>query len=166
MEDLVGIGLRVTVMYGYALLIMRLAGKRSVAHLAPIDFLVGLVLGDMFDDVIWAEVPLAQGLVAFTTIVFLHSMVAFVTYRSQRAEAVICSAPTPVVRAGKLLEAGLQHERTPAREVEAGLRLCQVESIQEVQQANWEPSGELSVTRIEAAKPAHKKDLATLRQLV
>ena len=68
-QELIGIALRVSVMYLYVLAIMRLSGKRSLGAITPFDFVVTVIVGDMFDDVFWAEVPLSKGLVGVTTIV-------------------------------------------------------------------------------------------------
>ena len=74
----VGIALRVTIMYLYALALVRLAGKQSLGQLTGMDFVVTLIIGDLFDDVFWVEVPIVQGLVAFATVVFVHMLVTFV----------------------------------------------------------------------------------------
>jgi uncharacterized membrane protein YcaP (DUF421 family) len=165
MEDLIGIAVRVSVMYVYALLILRLAGKRSIANLSALDLIVGLVIGDMFDDVIWAEIPLAQGMLGMTTFVLLHSLVTFASYKSQRFDELVNSAPTRVIAGGRLLREGLAKERTPAGEVEMGLRLLQEDKLDEVKTGQWEPSGELSVEKHERAKPVQKRDLAALRKV-
>ncbi len=49
--DLTGIALRVSVMYIFALVLVRMAGKQSLGQLTPMDFVVTLIIGDLFDDV-------------------------------------------------------------------------------------------------------------------
>ena len=61
--DLTGIILRVSVMYLYALALLRISGKQSVDHLTALDFLITLIIGDLFDDIFWAEVTIPHGLV-------------------------------------------------------------------------------------------------------
>ena len=50
--DLTGIVFRVSVMYLYALALLRISGKQSVSHLTTLDFIVTLIIGDLFDDAI------------------------------------------------------------------------------------------------------------------
>lgn len=55
--------------YVVLLLLLRLAGARSVKHASPLDFVVALIVGDLIDDALWAEVPIAQFIVASATLV-------------------------------------------------------------------------------------------------
>jgi uncharacterized membrane protein YcaP (DUF421 family) len=165
MQDLLGIALRILVIYLYALFILRLSGKRSVGSLSALDLLVGLIVGDMFDDVIWAEIALAQGLVGMTTVVLLHSLVAWASWKSRGVDQLVNSTPTPVVKNGKMLAGNLQRERTPAPDVEMSMRLKGEDKLEEIQEACWEHSGNLSLRKFEAAKPVQKRDLAALRKV-
>lgn len=165
MLDLVGIALRVSVMYVYALLLLRLSGKTSITALTPLDFIVSLVVGDLFDDVIWAEVPLAQGVVAVSTVVLLHTLLTLVIWCQAALHDLVCSTPTRVIDASRLLPDGLARERTPAAEVLMEMRLLGEDKLEAVGQAYWEPSGQMSVLKNETARPAQKRDLAALRQI-
>jgi uncharacterized membrane protein YcaP (DUF421 family) len=165
MQDLLGIALRISIMYLYALALLRLSGKRSLHHLSPLDFLIGLVLGDLFDDAIWAEVPLAQALVAFVTIVLLHIFVTYLTYRSAAAHRLVESTRTEIFRMGKWIEAGLARERTPKEEALSQMRLQGDEMFTELREAAWEPGGRLSSFKREEYEPVQKRDLERLREL-
>jgi uncharacterized membrane protein YcaP (DUF421 family) len=54
--------------YVLLLLLLRLAGKRTIQQGMPFDFVFALILGDLIDDAVWAEVPFAQFLVASVTL--------------------------------------------------------------------------------------------------
>ena len=54
--DLCRIVARVLFAYVMLLVMMRVSGKRLVRHASPFDFTLSLILGDMVDDVLWAEV--------------------------------------------------------------------------------------------------------------
>jgi uncharacterized membrane protein YcaP (DUF421 family) len=164
MQDVLGIVIRVSVMYLYALLLLRLAGKRGIDSLTPLDFLVSLVIGDMFDDVIWAEIPLAQGLVGFTTIITLHTLVAYASWRSKRVDELVTSTPTVLIREGGFVQAGLDAERTRRETVLMELRLQGEDKPEELQQACLETGGQLSYLKREPAQPAEKRDLPALRK--
>jgi uncharacterized membrane protein YcaP (DUF421 family) len=55
-----------------AVALVRLSGKRTVKQGDPTSFVVALVIGDMFDDLFWAEVPAAEFVVGVGTLVILH----------------------------------------------------------------------------------------------
>ena len=46
------------------LILVRVSGKRTVKQGSPFDFTVALILGDMFDDAVWAEAAMSQFVVA------------------------------------------------------------------------------------------------------
>jgi uncharacterized membrane protein YcaP (DUF421 family) len=165
MQEYLGIVVRISIIYLYALAMLRLSGKRSLDSLSPMDFLVGLVLGDLFDDVIWAEIPIVQGMVAFTTIIALHILMAYLTYRSKAMHRLIESTRTEVVRMGEWVEAGLRKERTRQDEVIDQLRLQGEEKLDEIREAAWEPGGQLSVFKRRENMTAEKRDLDCLKEL-
>ena len=61
--------IRCIVAYLFLLVLFRLAGKRSIRSGSPFDFVLALTIGDLIDDAVWAEVPVAQFVVAATTLV-------------------------------------------------------------------------------------------------
>jgi uncharacterized membrane protein YcaP (DUF421 family) len=77
------------------LLVVRLAGKRTIREGTPFDFLVALMLGDFPDDVIWGEVPVAQGVVAIGSVMRLHVMVSYASYRSPWGRSAPRRQPGP-----------------------------------------------------------------------
>ena len=156
--DLTGIILRVSIMYIYALALVRIAGKQSLGHLSPMDFIVTLIIGDMFDDIFWAEIPLIQGMVGFATIILVHMLVTFVTSRNTSLYWAISSPARPLIEAGRLVQKNLQIERMRAEEVQFELRLKGEEHMREVKEARLEPSGQVSVIKDPSYKPVPRQD--------
>jgi uncharacterized membrane protein YcaP (DUF421 family) len=161
--DLTGIIFRVSVMYVYALALVRIAGKQSLGHLSPMDFIVTLIIGDMFDDIFWAEVPLLQGMVGFATIILVHMLVTFVTSRNTSIYWIFASPARPLIETGRLVQKNLQIERMRAEDVQFELRLKGEEHMREVQEARLEPSGQVSVIKDSSYKPVPKKDKRLFR---
>ena len=161
--DLTGIIFRVSIMYVYSLALVRIAGKQSLGQLTPMDFVVTLIIGDLFDDVFWAEVPLVQGIVGFASIVLIHILVTFVTSRNTSIYWIFASPARPLIEAGRLVQKNLQIERIRAEDVQFELRLKGEEHMREVKEARLEPSGQVSVIKEPAYKPVPKKDKRLLR---
>jgi len=164
--EIIGLILRISIMYGFALVLLRLAGKRSIGDLSSLDFIVALILGDMFDDVFWAEIPLSQAFVGMTVIILLHVGIAFATYRSKHLDHWINGGPTPIVRSARLVQEGMRTQRLPREEVYADLRIQGEENLTHIRAADLEPSGQLSVLQKEEARPVPKKDLPRLLELL
>jgi uncharacterized membrane protein YcaP (DUF421 family) len=150
--DLTGIIFRVSVMYLYALVLVRISGKQSLGQLSPMDFIVTLIIGDLFDDVFWAEVPLLQGMVGFATIILVHIFVTFVTSRNTAIYWLLASPARPLVQAGRLVQESLQLERVRPEDVQFELRLKGEEHMREVKAARLEPSGQVSVIKESPSK--------------
>ena len=161
--DLTGIIIRVSVMYLYALALVRISGKQTLGQLTPMDFVVTLIIGDFFDDVFWAEVPLVQGLVAFATIVLLHMLVLFITSRNKAIYWALASPARPLVEDGRLDQKNLQLERMRPENLQSDLRLKGEEHLREIKEARLEPSGQVSVIKQRDSKPVQKKDERLLR---
>ena len=161
--DLPGIILRVSVMYVYALALVRVAGKQTLGQLTGMDFVVTLVIGDLFDDIFWAEVPIVQGMVAFAIIVIAHMLVTFISSRNIRFYRLVTSPERLLIKDGKLMEKSLQRERMRPESVQFELRINGEEHPKEVKEAWLEPKGQVSVVKKPSSKPLQKKDKRLLR---
>jgi uncharacterized membrane protein YcaP (DUF421 family) len=73
--------LRIAVRAAFAFLVLlvlvRVSGKRTVKQGSPFDFTVALILGDMFDDAVWAEVAMSQFVVACGVLVGVHVLMDY-----------------------------------------------------------------------------------------
>ena len=159
---LLAIAVRALVGYGFLLALLRVSGKRSVAHASPFDFVMALVLGDMVDDLLWAEVGLAQFGVAAGTLVVLETALAVAQARSSRLHAWVTGDAVVVLRDGRPDRDSLRRERVRDIDLEAQLRLHGVERERwsDVRTARLESGGAVSVLRTERAQPLERRDLA------
>jgi uncharacterized membrane protein YcaP (DUF421 family) len=80
--DPLRIVIRCLIAYVLLLTMLRLAGKRTVRHSHAFDFVLALILGDLIDDALWAEVPIAQFVVATATLVLMKLSVTVHKLRS------------------------------------------------------------------------------------
>lgn len=161
--DLTGIIFRVSVMYLYALTLVRISGKQSLGQLTPMDFIVTLIIGDLFDDVFWAEVPLIQGMVAFATIILAHLLVTFVASRNQSIYWTLASPARMLIEKGRLVQKNLQLERMRPENVQFELRLKGEEHMSDIKEARLEPNGQMSVIKEFSSKAVPKKDQRLFR---
>src|SRR5512134_584968 len=150
--DLPGIIFRVSIMYLYALALVRISGKQSIGQLATMDLVVTLIVGDLFDDVFWSEVPLVQGLVGFGTVVLAHMLVAYLSSHSKSIDRLVNSPPRLLIENGKLVRDGLRREWMRQETLLSALRLNGEEHPKEVKEATLEPEGQVSVIKAESNK--------------
>jgi uncharacterized membrane protein YcaP (DUF421 family) len=161
--DLTGIIFRVSVMYLYALALLRISGKQSVDHLSALDFIVTLIIGDLFDDVFWAEVPILEGMVAFAVISLVHILVTYLSSRNRSIYRLVVSPPRLVVENGRLSQDNLQRERLRPETVQFEVRLKGEEHLRDIREARVETEGKISVLKTSVSKPVQKKDKRLFR---
>ena len=82
--DPLRIAVRVLLVYVILRAFTRITGKRTVKESSPFDFTVALIVGDMMDDAIWAEVGFATFVVATGVLMLTHAGLQLVSYRSGR----------------------------------------------------------------------------------
>ena len=73
--DPLRIVIRVVFAYVVLLVLVRLSGKRAVKQSNAFDFTLALILGDLIDDVVWAEVAVAQFVAAASVLMTAHIVV-------------------------------------------------------------------------------------------
>lgn len=167
MQELLGIILRLSVLYLYLLVVMRLTGKRSIGAISPLDFLVALVVGDLFDNIFWGTSSLSSGLEAIAVIIILHALTTFAAFSSRKLDVLLNgAAQVRVVHNSRFDRAGMANQRTSEDEVRSALRLQGNENLKDIQDAFWEANGEMSVIKKQAARDAQKQDLAALREML
>lgn len=72
---------RVLFAYVVLLVLVRVGGKRLVRHASPFDFALSLILGDMADDLLWAEVDAAVFVVGAGVLVMIHVALDLLRFR-------------------------------------------------------------------------------------
>jgi uncharacterized membrane protein YcaP (DUF421 family) len=158
---MLGLLVRATFTYVFLLLLVRLSGKRTILEATPFDVVVALVIGDTPDDVIWGDLPLAQGIVAMGALVLLHTTVAYAAYRSRLVDWLVGSRATRIVHDGRREPAAMARERINELDLRAHLRE-QAARPGEVRDVYVEPGGQLSVILIDRAQMAGRRDLPRL----
>jgi uncharacterized membrane protein YcaP (DUF421 family) len=80
--DPVRILVRAVFAYVLLLVLVRLSGKRSVKHGSLFDFTVALILGDLVDDLLWAEITAATFIVATGVLTTVHMAAGLLRFRA------------------------------------------------------------------------------------
>jgi uncharacterized membrane protein YcaP (DUF421 family) len=154
------IALRALFVFVFLHALLRATGKRAGTQGRSLDLILLLVLGDLIDDAVWAEVPVAQLVVAATTLVTAQVLVAIATCRSATLDRIVSGERDMVVRAGVPLRRTLRGLRMNDGELAEIMRENGLPRPRwdEVRSAWVEPDGRPSVRRHEWARPAQRVD--------
>lgn len=163
--ELTRIAIRALFAFLFLLVLLRTSGKRIVAQGTTSDFVIALVLGDLIDDLLWAEVPAAKFVVGAGTLFMVHQLASLASSRNQRLAAWTKGTATMFMRAGSLLRPAMRKELMNEREADGMLRLkgFERERWYEVKSAWIELNGEPAVLRLDWARTAQKQDLPALK---
>ena len=138
--------IRSVVVYTFLIVLLRVTGKRQVGQLAPFDLVLLLVLSNAVQNSMNAgDNSLVGGLIAAVTLIALNYVVALLTYRSKRIEALIEGRPQLLIHNGQLIASALHEARMTHHELNAALRQAGCTAVEEVHYAVLENNGSVSV---------------------
>jgi uncharacterized membrane protein YcaP (DUF421 family) len=138
--------LRALVLFGGVYILLRVVGRRELAQMAPIDFILLIVLGDAIQQGLTQDDYSVTGaLTVIFTIAVIQVALGYVTFRSRRVRTVLEGEPIVLVEDGRVIEQNLRRSRIAAEELAEEARLSQVASLKDVAWAVLETSGKISI---------------------
>lgn len=142
------IAFRTVFLYVFALVMLRLVGKRGLGRLSALELVVIIALGSAVGDPMFqADVPLIHGMAVIATLVIIEFLVGLMKSRSPRIESILEKQSQLMVRDGVIEIHNLRRERLANDEIFLLLREKGFVNLAEVKESYWESSGELSVVR-------------------
>jgi uncharacterized membrane protein YcaP (DUF421 family) len=142
--------LRAVVVYVFVLVVVRLAGKRSVGQFTPFDLILVVLLGNAVQNsLIGQDTSLLGGLLLAATLIALNWLVGWITARSARADRLIEGSPVLLVRDGVVFEQALRVQHLSRSDLDESLRQQGCDDVGEVALAVLETNGHISVIRRE-----------------
>jgi uncharacterized membrane protein YcaP (DUF421 family) len=138
--------IRAALMYCFLLFITRVVGRRELSTLEPFDLILLIVLGDLIQQgVTQSDYSFTGLMLAAGTIAIMQTSVSWIGYRSpERAGLVLEGEPIVIVQDGKCLERNTKRERIREEEVLEAARKNGIGSLDEVDWAILETSGEMT----------------------
>jgi uncharacterized membrane protein YcaP (DUF421 family) len=137
---------RALVLFGAVYLLLRIVGRRELAQMAPIDFILLIVLGDAIQQGLTQDDYSVTGaLIVIITIAVIQVVLGWVTFRSKRLRTVLEGEPVVLIEDGRVIEKNLKRSRIAAEELAEEARLSQVASLDDVAWALLETSGKISI---------------------
>ncbi len=138
--------------YVALIIVLRIAGKRSLAKLNAFDLVVTVAFGSILATVLLSkDVPLADGVLAFTMLAVLQYAVSKASIHWGPFRRFVRSEPRLLVQNGHYLERDLKRERVTRDEVDAAIRKQGIGRIEEVAAVVLETDGSFSVIRADGA---------------
>lgn len=146
LENILDVVLRSSVVYGLLIVVFRLAGKRHVAQLSLIDFILILLVSNAVQNAMVGEdTTLGGGIVAALTLVAINVILTKLTVKNKFISKIVEGEPKLLLRDGKVLENVLSKENLTIQELEEAIRKVGHNDLSEVALAILETDGSISV---------------------
>lgn len=138
--------------YAGLILVLRVAGKRSLAKLNAFDLVITVAFGSTLATVLLSkDVPLAEGLLAFAMLALLQYALTRASVRWPAVKRAVRSRPRRLVENGRYIEAAMAAERVTQSEIDAAVRKSGIGRLDAVAAVVLETDGSFSVIRSEDA---------------
>lgn len=138
--------LRAFLIFAFALVLMKITGKKEVRQFSILELLVVIGLGSALGDpMIYADSPLLPSVVAMGVVLGCYWGMNKWTHRSASVERIIEGQVRRILHEGILDLEALDAEGMSSAEFFGDLRVMQVEHLGQVKSAHMEIDGEVSI---------------------
>lgn len=143
---LLEIVIRTTIMYLYALGLLRLTGSRGIGQLSAMDVAIIIALGSAVGDpMFYAQVPLLHGLTVITVIVLIQRSISLTLTRRSKMEDLVEGKPLLIVEQGRLQLDNIAQATISQEDIFMPLRHAGVKQLGQVEHAYLEHDGRFSI---------------------
>jgi uncharacterized membrane protein YcaP (DUF421 family) len=148
-NDWLGILLRTMGIFVWAFILLRITGRRRLAHLTYIDLLLIVAFGSAVGDVMIYDESIARfstSMIALAAVTVIVKLLDEIASRSQLINRLIVGKPHVIIDKGKIIEKTMRAENYTEAELLSQLRHHDVDAIEKVRIAYIEPDGNLTVS--------------------
>ena len=137
--------MRAIIAFIFLLLATRLMGERSISQLRLIDFTMALIIGNILAHPLSDEgLGMKGSLITTTVLIVLYISALYAMLKWGKFRKLIEPPPTPLIKQGEIIFPNLKKARITIDHLLSALRKEQIEDIQKVALATWEPDGTIS----------------------
>jgi uncharacterized membrane protein YcaP (DUF421 family) len=148
--------LRAAAVYLILLIIMRIAGKRTLAQITVFDFILLLIIGEATQQALLAEdFSIVNAALVIGTLVLLDIALSVLKQHSKTLDRIIDDTPVVIVDNGRLLRDRMERSRIDEQEILVAAReMHGLERLDQIKYAVLERSGGISIVPAESAQSA------------
>lgn len=138
--------LRITVVYLFVLVGLRILGKREFGQLSPLELVSLLMIPEVVSQaMVGSDYSLTTGLTGLATLLVLVFLTSLLVQRFESVEHFIAGQPTVLVRDGEFIARAMNRMRVTPEEVFTEMRKAGMEHLSEVKWAILEPDGSIAI---------------------
>ena len=151
-------GARAVLIFAYGLLLLRFSGRRTFGHWSALDITITIMVGSALARAMTGSAPLAGTMVAAAVMAVLHvGLGHWVAHNSSLAHLVE-GEPVTLIDHGHIDHLARKHNMISEADLLEALRQQGVDGeshLSNVKTVTLEPSGKLSVIKVDPCEPDH-----------
>lgn len=147
---------RAVLIFAYGLLLLRLAGPRMFGRWSALDIVISIMVGSALARAMTGGAPLVGTMAAAAVMGFLHSGLAHWAAHSNRLAKILEGEAVTVIDHGRINHEARKRHKISQADLREALRLEGIDGerhADNVKLMTLEPSGKLSVVKIDPCKP-------------
>jgi uncharacterized membrane protein YcaP (DUF421 family) len=147
---------RAVLIFAYGLVLLRLSGPRMFGHWSALDIVITIMVGSALARAMTGSAPLLGTMAAAAVMAFLHVALAHWVARDRRVAHLIEGEPVTLVDHGRIDHRSRLRCKISRADLREALRQEGIDGeahIQNVKAMTLEPSGHLSVVKVDPCKP-------------
>ncbi len=152
--------IRTVLVYATIVTLFRVTGKRGLANLNTLDFVVIFLLSNVVQNaVIGNDTSFSGGAIGAVTLVVVNAAINRLIARSPRAARVLEGTSTTVIKDGALVPPAVRRLGLRPQDLDHAVRIQNGDSLDEMQTGVLEPGGQLVLTLKASEQSATKQDI-------
>ena len=139
--------LRAAFIYFFLLIVLRIAGRRTLSEMTTFDFVLLLIIGEATEPVLLGEDPsVVHAALVIITLLFINIGMSLIKSRWKTMEKLMDGVPTIIVEHGRLMQERMRTARVSRDDVmEAARRMHGIERLDQIRYAIVEVSGGITI---------------------
>jgi len=152
---------RSVIVYGFLIILLRIAGKRTLGQLTSFDLVVLLLLSNTVQNaIIGNDNSLVGGLIGAVVLIIANYVVVRILYNHRKAERAIEGSTSVLMHHGQFVDANMKRQLITRVELESAARRQGVTRMSDVRVARLEIGGALTFElESPTAQEKHLNDL-------
>lgn len=152
--------IRTILLYAFAILAVRLMGKRQISEMQPSELVITLIVSEIAAIPMQnTSQPLLSGIIPVMVLVALEIAASVLMMKSGKFRKIMCGSPIVVIRDGKILQNEMRRLRLTTEDLCVQLRQQNIFSIEDVQYCIVETNGKVSVLEKPQSRTPSADDL-------
>ncbi|MDX2136603.1 MAG: DUF421 domain-containing protein [Chloroflexota bacterium] len=136
---------RITVIYLFILVGMRILGKREFGQLSPFELVTLLIIPEIVSEALTDnDRSLTAAVIGTTTLLLLVFITSTIAHVSRKADDVLGGVPAVLIHDGQFLEDAMNRERITMTEISNEMHKAGLETLEQIKWAILEPDGKIA----------------------